>query len=242
MLTSSDSLTLRYFDCRGRVQALREALVDAGVPFTDERIAIGPGWRDMKEGPAAGPFGALPVLEWGGDLVAQTLPIASYVARRLGQYDGLDAMGIARLEMIASSAYLDVLVEVTTMIWGAMAVPEPEAAERFATHVGRIAYKLGRFDRILAAGPARFFGGEAPALADFFVAESIGMALAVAPARLEEPLRRVPRLTAMLAALAERPAVARYVGEGKRPDRISGAANEPASRERIRRWDAGATA
>jgi glutathione S-transferase len=238
--TSFERVVFRYFECRGRVQAIREALVDAGVPFMDERVVIGPNWRaTMKEAPTGGPFGSLPVLEWGSDIVAQTLPIAGYVARRLGQYDGLDAMGIARLEMIASSAYLDVIFEVTMMIWGALSTPEAEAAERFATHEARIAHKIDRFERILADGSAPLFGGERPALADFFVAESIGMARAALPARIEGHLQRAPRMVEMISALAHRPAVLRYVAEGKRPTRLCGAPNEPESLHRIHRWDAG---
>src|SRR5262245_20656896 len=34
-------VVLRYFDCRGRAEALREALLDAGVPFVDDRVPIG---------------------------------------------------------------------------------------------------------------------------------------------------------------------------------------------------------
>ena len=35
-------LILRYFDCRGRAQALRDVLIDAGVDFRDERLVVGP--------------------------------------------------------------------------------------------------------------------------------------------------------------------------------------------------------
>ncbi len=86
-----DRVLLRYFDCLGRTQPLRNALVDAGIAFEDQRLAIGPSWRALKEQADGGPFGSLPVLEWGDDCVAQALPIGGYVARRLGQYDELDA-------------------------------------------------------------------------------------------------------------------------------------------------------
>ena len=110
-LHMTERVLLRYFDCLGRAQPIRNVLVDAGVAFEDQRITIGPSWGALKEQTEGGPFGSLPVLEWGEDCVAQALPIAGYLARRLGQYDGLDAMGIARLEMVASAAYMDIIGE-----------------------------------------------------------------------------------------------------------------------------------
>src|SRR5579864_8894928 len=120
----TDRVLLRYFDCLGRAQPIRNALIDAGIAFEDRRVAISPSWRTLKEQAVGGPFGSLPVLEWGDDCVAQALPIAGYVARRLGQYDGLDAMGIARLEMVTSAAYLDIIAELAMMLWVPTAVPE----------------------------------------------------------------------------------------------------------------------
>ena len=142
MTRTPDRIVLRYFDCLGRAQPLRNALVDAGVAFDDERITIGPSWRTVKEQAEGGPFGSLPVLEWGDDCVAQALPIAGYVARRLGQYDGLDAMAIAHLEMVASAAYLDVIAELVMMLWVPSAVPDTEATVRFANHEARIHHKV----------------------------------------------------------------------------------------------------
>jgi len=72
-----DRITLRYFNCRGRGQALRYLLIDHGVEFADERIEAGPSWVNDK-GRLGGPFASLPVLHWAGDFVAQTLPIATF--------------------------------------------------------------------------------------------------------------------------------------------------------------------
>jgi len=231
-----DRVLLRYFDCLGRAQPIRNALVDAGVAFEDQRITVSDSWRTLKEQAEGGPFGSLPVLEWGDDHVAQALPIAGYVARRLGQYEGLDAIGIARLEMVASAAYLDVIVELAMMIWVPMTVPDAEAGMRFSNHEARILHKLDRFDRMLASRDGPFFGGLRPAVADFFVVEALDMTRAVLGERLDATLLRASRLPDMRERLARGDAIARYVGEGKRPTRFTGSPNEAESLARIRRY------
>jgi glutathione S-transferase len=231
-----ERVLLRYFDCLGRAQPLRNALVDAGVTFEDQRIAIGVSWRALKEQADGGPFGSLPVLEWGDDCVAQALPIAGYLARRLGHYDGLDAMGIARLEMVASAAYLDVIAELAMMLWVSTTLSDAEAAARFSNHEARILHKVDRFDRMLASSGDPFFGGQRPAVADFFVVEALDMTRAVIGERLDAALGRAPRLAEMRERLARRDAIARYVGDGKRPTRLTGSPNEAESLARIRQY------
>jgi glutathione S-transferase len=232
----TDQVLLRYFDCLGRAQPIRNALVDAGIAFEDQRVAISQSWRTLKEQAEGGPFGSLPVLEWKDDCVAQALPIAGYVARRLGQYDGLDAMGIARLEMVASAAYLDVIGELVTMLWVPTSVPDAEAMARFSNHEARILHKVARLDRMLASRDEPFFGGRRPAIADFFVVEALDMTREVLGARFDAALHRAPRLGEVRDRIAQRDAIARYVGEGKRPQRITGNPNETESLARIRRY------
>ncbi len=176
------------------------------------------------------------MLEWGDDCVAQALPIAGYVARRLGQYDGLDAMGIARLEMVASVAYLDVIAELAMMLWVPMAIPDAEAAARFSNHQARILHKVERLERMLASSADPFFGGNRPAIADFFVAEALDMTRAVLGARFDAALGRAPRLAEMGERLARRDVIARYIAEGKRPTRLTGRPDEAESLARIRRY------
>jgi glutathione S-transferase len=236
---STDRIAFRYFDCRGRAQALRDALVDAERPFADDRIQISKAWLEMKESPAAGPFGTLPVLEWGDDVVSETLPVAGYLSRRLGHYQGLDAMGVARLEMVASAAYLDVIFEFTMMIWFAPPSATASAAgdaEHFAKHEGRVQRKLERLERMLAARPEAYFGGREPAVADFFVLEAVDMGRLLFTTRFADVLEACPRLVQMIGALEQRPAFAKYIGSGGRPARLTGMPTEPEVRERLDRW------
>ena len=91
---------------------------------------------------------------------------------------------------------------------------------------------------MLASSGDPFFGGHRPAVADFFVVEAVDMTrAAVIGDRLDAALGRAPRLAEMRERLARRDAIARYVGEGKRPTRLTGSPNEAESLARIRRYE-----
>jgi glutathione S-transferase len=229
-------VVFRYFNVRGRGQALRDALTDAEVPFVDERVELGPGWRAMKEQPAGGPFASLPVLEWDGDVVAQALVIASYVSRRLGHYEGLAPGEVARLEMITSAAYLDVSSHLSMM----MRTPTPLTAENeeayFTGFESTAASKLERIERLVAARGQRFLGGERPVVADFFVFEAIESMHVLFGGRFETWLRSHPRLAELRASIAARPRIVAFFAQGGRPDRLTGIPHEDAVRERLRQW------
>ena len=81
------SITLRYFDCRGRAQPLRFFLQHMGADFVDERVRFDDGWQQwalLKSDPKkSGPFGKLPVLEWSGELISETNPIYAFVQEQL---------------------------------------------------------------------------------------------------------------------------------------------------------------
>jgi hypothetical protein len=98
MTRAPDRIVLRYFDCLGRAQPLRNALVDAGVAFDDERISIGPSWRTVKEQAEGGPFGSL--------------PCAATIADRFGKCSTAQHGNIASLsptDVTNLTAYLETL-------------------------------------------------------------------------------------------------------------------------------------
>jgi hypothetical protein len=104
--------------------------------------------------------------------------------------------------------------------------------ERGRAARGRRAGSVGR----PARSPLPFFGGRRPAVADFFVAEALDMTRAVIGERFDAALGRALRLAEMCGRLARRDAIARYVGEGRRPTRLTGSPNEAESLARIRRY------
>jgi glutathione S-transferase len=237
-MTQPTRAVLRYFNIRGRGQALRDALTDAEVSFVDERIEVGAAWRTMKEQPAGGPFGSLPVLEWDDDVVAQALVIASYLSHRLGQYDGLSAGDVARLEMITSAAYLDVSAHTSQML----RPPTPLTAENeepyFTGYESTALYKLERIERLVATREQPFLGGERPVVADFFVFEAIESMHLLFGGRFETWLRSHPRLAALRVSVAARPRIVAFFAQGGRVDRLTASPHEDAVRERLRQWAA----
>ena len=148
------SITLRYFDCRGRAQPLRHYLAERGVSFLDERVPFDDGylaWARLKNDPAAsGPFGMLPVLLWEGRLHAETALIASFLQRKL------DPSQRARSIAEAQSALSDDLMTLHELLNLDRVAPGADArfvASRVET---RLIDSFGRYDA-LAAGPENPF-------------------------------------------------------------------------------------
>ncbi len=83
-LSMAPELKLTYFDIRGRAEAIRLALHLADIPFTDERLPREEAMALIAEGSL--PFHALPVLEVGGKLHAQSLALLRYVGKLGGLY------------------------------------------------------------------------------------------------------------------------------------------------------------
>ncbi len=221
-----EAVSLRYFDCRGRAQPLRDVLIDAGVEFQDDRVGIGPEWLGLK---AETPFGALPVLLWGDQAIAQTLAIANFLARQLGQYDGRSSAEIARLEMLTSAAYLDLIQPIAELLWQ-WGAPSDEAGWRgwFAGYVQRLRARLAAFEALSPPG-GQFFGGDAPAVADYFLLEAVKEWRLILGDRLMGALDACPRLTAMILTLEARAGARGCLAAERRPTAFSGSPQDARS-------------
>lgn len=197
-------ITLRYFSVVGRAQPLRHALADSGLAFSDLHVPLWE-WPATKEDPSlAGPFAGLPALSWGEDVVAETLPIASFLARRLGHYQGLSDVEIARLEAVCSNCYTEVLLRLGELIWADLIYPGGDLARAVPMLLGRMLDKMARLE---ATAPGDgWFGRSAPGMADFFAAESVE-ALRYLLGDPELLRQRMPRLVALSSRIRERPAL-----------------------------------
>ena len=230
---------LRYFACRGRGEALRLALIDCGVGFTDERVPIDDlsVFQKAKNDPqVGGPFAALPVLKWDGHVLAQTLPIANYLSGQLGP-DHREPRPERRafLDMITSAAHLDMQVPYGPLFWSPVDQPQEQLLKAAVMLFNGLAMKLAQLEALFerAAGNGPFFGGAEPAMADYFVYESLSRACAVFGPSFELRLEDSPRMKALSRAIASRPAVAAYLGSGRVPLQASGSPSEMALRKRL---------
>ena len=74
-----------YFDLRVKGEPARLLLAHGGVKYTDERIELG--WNDPKpwtELKPSMPWGQLPMLQWKGESICQSMAICRFLAREFG--------------------------------------------------------------------------------------------------------------------------------------------------------------
>jgi glutathione S-transferase len=219
------TITLRYFDMSGRAQPLRDVLACAGVPFEDLRLSMAD-WSSRRDDPQiAGPHGSLPTLTWNGQTIGETIPIASFLARRLGERDAVDDVSFSLREGVVSSAYLEVIARLGELVWASLIYPGADTQRAFATIVApRMLAKLERIDAHYADGAALSLPRAKPCVADFFAREALTLVRRVLGGSREERIRaRLPHLFELDAWLASQPALAnartsRPVAFTARPD------------------------
>jgi glutathione S-transferase len=218
---SNPKIVLRYFDIAGRAQPLRHALLNADLPFHDQRLSIEQWHVGMVDADAAGPYRGLPTLSWGDVTVSETLAIASFLGRELGEYTGLESAEIARREAVCSNCYLELIVRVGELLWCDYMYPGASPSRALATLAPRM---LAKVSGVEAQLQAEWLCGARPGMADYFAAEGLralrgalgsardGALMALLPRLFDhsDRLRRSPQL-----AIAERTRPAAFTG---RPD------------------------
>ena len=114
-------IKLTYFDTRGRGQFIRYYLRYREIPYTDDRIALSDEfseWLSIKDDQnITGPFKKLPVLNWGDNMIAETMVIHSFLHNELGDASNFSSEENYRQAMLASSLYGDFMVQIGTLIW-----------------------------------------------------------------------------------------------------------------------------
>ncbi|CAJ0564184.1 unnamed protein product, partial [Mesorhabditis spiculigera] len=89
---------LTYFGLKGRAEIARQLFALAGVEYEDKRITFEE-WPALK---SSTPFGQLPLLEVDGVIIAQSITIARFLARRFG-YAGENDIDAAKVDGLADT-------------------------------------------------------------------------------------------------------------------------------------------
>ena len=148
-------ITLRYFDARGRAQPFRYLFAARGIAFTDELVPLSTGadavWPALKEDRSrAGPFHKLPVLHYGERTIAETLVIAAFLHRALGDHSQLSEDDNLRHAMLVSSLSVDVATPIAMLLWAEALYPGADYAAVARQSLARIRGHLGRLETTLA--------------------------------------------------------------------------------------------
>merc|ERR1711913_186459 len=79
------NIKLTYFDLRARAEPCRLLLAYGGLQYEDERIP--PPWEPASTWGTlkpTTPFGQLPLLKWGDEVICQSMACARFIAREVG--------------------------------------------------------------------------------------------------------------------------------------------------------------
>ncbi len=154
-------LKLTYFDIDGaRGEPARIALSIAGVPFEDDRVPF----QDWQRRKPETPFGALPVLEADGKVLAQSNTINRYVGKLANLYPS-DPWQAALCDEA-----MDAVEDIGTQIESTFNLPDDEKKRRREALVaGPISLFLSRLEQRLLANGGKYFADDRLTVADLKV-------------------------------------------------------------------------
>jgi glutathione S-transferase len=158
-------LKLTYFDFHGgRGEPARLALSIGGIAFEDDRVPT----SDWERRKGDTPFGALPVLEVDGQIVAQSNAINRYVGKLVDLYPS-DPWQAALCDEA-----MEAVEDITTKIFASRFLPEQQKkAERNALVEGPLPFYLSRLERRLETRGGLYFADNRLSVADLKVFELI---------------------------------------------------------------------
>merc|ERR1711970_452280 len=99
-ISKMPNIKLTYFNLRGRAEPCRLLLAYSGTKYEDERLAAP--WDDMAPWTALKPntpWGQVPLLVWDGEVVAQSIACARFLAREFG-LAGRNSLEMAQVDEI----------------------------------------------------------------------------------------------------------------------------------------------
>ena len=164
---SDKKIKLTYFNLRARAEPCRLLLAYGGIKYEDERIPPpwdpSSTWSTLKP---TTPFGQLPVLNWDGVEVCQSMACARFIAREVG------LAGNTSLEQAQADEVVDVIQDLINA-WVKLYFAKDEAGlKKFGEETLQTA--LGQLEKKLESRGGQYFVGNNLTWADTHVFMYLG--------------------------------------------------------------------
>ena len=173
-------LELRYFDIRGRGQAIRN-FFNAKKTFIDTRIPLEANfatWSQIcNDTSQVGMFKKLPILEVGKEQISEGLVILDYIHTHFGGGHSMPEKQNLQHAMLRSSLYQDLFQNVAVFLWADVALKGVDVAAYARFTLDRTLRLLESYDCILAEWEVTGLKkGEGYTMTDFLLAEGLDFA------------------------------------------------------------------
>ena len=188
---------LTYFNLRGRAEPTRMLLAYGGIEFEDCRVA-NEGWMSLKP---KTPYGSLPVMEWNGEVMAQSVTIARFVAKEVG-LAGRNNMECAQVDEI-----VDAVNDIGVAGAQAMFSKDEERIKKFMSET--VPNGLAQLEKRLVSRGGQYFVGNAFSWAD------LQLYNLTSGFPDQSMLNKFPKIKNLMGRVAEIPNIKRWVE--KRP-------------------------
>jgi len=152
-------IKLCYFNAAARGEISRLILAYSGVKWTDERMT-GDQFRAIKEDTAKLPYGQMPVLHYNGQIIAQSLTVARFLAGELG------LTGRTSLESAQVDEVVDALYDLQQASFKCMGAKGDGRAEAIAKFEDTLCKGFSQLETRLTARGGQFFVGNNLSWAD----------------------------------------------------------------------------
>ena len=204
-MSSSTIYSLHYFDGRGRAETTRLVFAQAGQKFEDLRHTHEE-WAKLKP---QMPLGQLPVLEFNGEKLPQSISIARYVARQfnLAVKDELES---AKCDVVADT--IQEINDAYFRAWFAIKDEKQKELEQEKFKVDTVPQKLQGLEGLIKTyGNGTWAVGNNVTWADLLIYDSIENLLKLN----EQVLDKYPVLQQNRQAVKQLPNIAQYLAARK---------------------------
>ncbi|XP_059162732.1 glutathione S-transferase 1-like [Physella acuta] len=202
---SLKNVKLIYFDARGRGEVIRLMFAAAGVKYDDVRHTTET-WPAEKP---KMPFGQLPVLVVDGKLYAQSVAIATFVAKEAGFYPKTAIDGLKVDQVVQLAVDLQIL---TFKAFFEKDEAKKSQLEKELNDVEVPKY-LDFFEKLLKESGTGFVVGNTLTLADFYVYQVVTMV----PGRVGDTTKH-PLLNGLVQKIESNANVKTYLANRKKTD------------------------